>query len=89
MNIIMISTADVPARATYLAHVLELGHKPGVLSGREIRGSARRHSSYWRMRMRATQIAAQHGIKRGKALINGRWSAVWMRGEDCVQIVLV
>lgn len=71
--------ARVPARATYLRHVIEAGHRPGVLSGAELRGKARRFASYWRARRRAEELASEYGICHGLALIRSRWARVWMR----------
>ena len=67
----------IPARATYLRHVLEAGHRPGVLSGAELRGRAKRYASYWRARKRAVAIAYQHGIRDDLVLIKSRWARVW------------
>ena len=43
MITITIPAAAVSARATYVAHVIEAGHRAGVLSGAELRGKAKRY----------------------------------------------
>ena len=82
MTTITIPAAAIPARATYIRHVLEAGHIPGVLSGAELKGKAKgKHgASYNRARGRAAAIAAAHGIKQALVLLptRGRICRVWV-----------
>jgi hypothetical protein len=89
-TIITIPAVAVPARATYIAHVLEAGHRPGVLSGAELRGKARRYAgSYCRSRDKAAVLAAAHGVKQGLVLgDNRRWTRVWTLDGAPVRITL-
>jgi len=88
---ITIPAAAVPARATYIAHVLEAGHRPGVLSGAELRGKARRYAgSYCRSRAKAATLAASYGVKMALVLgDNRRWTCVWTINGAPVRITLV
>jgi hypothetical protein len=87
---ITIPVSAVPARATYIAHVLQAGHRPGVLSGAELRGKARRYAgSYCRSRDKAAVLAAAHGVKQGLVLgDNRRWTRVWTLDGAPVRITL-
>ncbi len=87
---ITIPVSAVPARATYIAHVLQAGHRPGVLSGAELRGKARRYAgSYCRSRDKAAALAAAHGVKQGLVLgDNRRWTRVWTLDGAPVRIAL-
>ena len=78
-TIITISASVIPARATYIAHVLQSGHRPGVLSGAELRGKARRYAgSYCRSRDKAAALAAAYGVEMDLVLgDNRRWTRVW------------
>lgn len=69
---IQLSEAEVIARmggrlTDYARHVIEAGHEPGVLSGDELRGKARKYGgSYARMRgrvMRAISAASSGAIR--------------------------
>lgn len=82
-----------PARATYVRWVLENGHVPGVLSGAELRGKAKRFgASYYRSRMVAEQHAAEHGDVRAELVYvpdYQRRCRVWVGGDnEFVRIVL-
>jgi hypothetical protein len=82
-------TDAIPARATYLRHVLEHGHQAGVLSGAELRGKARRYASYWGARARASRVAAEHGVRSDLVLsATRRWTRVWTLDGQPVQLVL-
>ena len=86
---ITIPAAAVSARATYIAHVLEAGHRAGVLSGAELRGKARKYASYWRARDKAAQLAAAYGVTDGLALsASRRWTRVWTLNGAPVRITL-
>ena len=76
---ITIPAAAVSARATYIAHVLEAGHREGVLSGAELRGKAKRYAgSYCRSRAKAAVIAADYGVEENLVLsASRRWTRVW------------
>ena len=78
-TIITIPVSAVPARASYIAHVLLAGHRPGVLSGAELRGKAKRYGgSYCRSRAKAAVIAAAYGVTDGLVLsASRRWTRVW------------
>ena len=89
MQTITIPASVVPPRATYVRNVLTGGHAPGVLSGANLRGKAKRYASYWQGRARAVQIAADYGVERGLVLIDSRWAAVWTLNGERVQIDLV
>ena len=87
---ITIPAAAVPARATYIAHVLQSGHRPGVLSGAELRGKARRYAgSYCRSRDKAAVLAAVYGVQVDLVLgDNRRWTRVWTLDGAPVRITL-
>jgi len=87
---ITIPVSAVPARATYIAHVLEAGHCAGVLSGAELRGKARRYGgSYCRSRDKAAQLAAAYGVTNGLVLsASRRWTRVWTLDGAPVRITL-
>ena len=79
MITIFIPVTVVPRRATYIAHVIESGHRAGVLSGAELRGKARQYAgSYARSRAKAAAIAAAYGVTDGLVLsASRRWTRVW------------
>ena len=90
MLTITIPAAAVSARATYVAHVLEAGHRAGVLSGAELRGKAKRYAgSYCRSRAKAAVIAAAYGVTDGLVLsASRRWTRVWTLDGAPVRITL-
>ena len=67
---------------SYMLDVAENGHRPGVLSGSKLSGKARQYSAnYARTRNRviaAVAEATEGRVAAGKALINSRWSRVWV-----------
>jgi len=87
---ITVPAAAVSARATYIAHVLEAGHRAGVLSGAELRGKAKRYAgSYCRSRAKAAVIAAAYGVKAALVLSDTRrWTSVWTLNGAPVRITL-
>lgn len=76
-------TIKIPAPArmgAYVRHVIEHGHRPGVLSGAELRGRARHWAaSYYHQRRRAEEYVAPYSVVRGIAMVGSRRCAVWMR----------
>lgn len=90
MITISIPAAAVSPRATYIAHVLEAGHRAGVLSGANLRGKAKRYGgSYCRARDKAAAIAATHGVHRNLVLsASRRWTRVWTLDGAPVRITL-
>jgi len=90
MLTITIPAAAVSARATYVAHVIEAGHRAGVLSGVELRGKAKRYGgSYCRARAKAAAIAAAYGVRRNLVLsASRRWVRVWTLDGAPVRITL-
>ena len=89
----MVNIPPPPFRSRYARHVLEHGHRPNVLSGAELRGKARRYEgSYWRMRRRVMDYAAQHGVKAALVLhpVSRRLARVWVDAEtgERVQIII-
>jgi hypothetical protein len=65
-------------QSDYVLHVLRLGHSPGVLSGAELQGKAKRYGAgYARRRRAAEEYAASQGIVSRLLLIDSRWSRVW------------
>jgi hypothetical protein len=89
-TIITIPVSAVPTRATYIAHVLQSGHRPGVLSGAELRGKARLYAgSYCRSRDKAAVLAAAYGVTQDLILgDNRRWTRVWTVDGAPVRITL-
>lgn len=70
METITIS-AEISHRASYIRHVLDNGHIPGVLSGANIKGKARRYGGkYARSRAIAAAIAAAVGVKQDVILLD-------------------
>lgn len=90
MTTVFIPATAVSARATYIAHVLESGHRAGVLSGAELRGKAKRYGgSYCRSRDKAAAIAAAHGVTDSLVLTAARrWTRVWTLDGAPVRITL-
>jgi hypothetical protein len=96
MDTIHLSVA-LPARASYIIHALACGHIPGVLSGAELSGKARRFGAkYARSRVRAYHIASQAGVKPALLLIDvgtkdkpiRRRCAVWSLDGKPVRLIL-
>ena len=81
------------ARETYARHVVESGHVPGVLSGAELRGRARRYGrTYARSRERVRAMLTRHcGVTSRLALIESRWARVWVTADsgEPVRVVLI
>ena len=64
----------------YMTHVVDAGHHPGVLSGAELQGKAKKYGGSY-ARTRASVIAAVYqltGISDGYALIDSRRARVWV-----------
>ncbi len=81
------------SRSSYLLWVLEHGHVPGVLSGRSLRGNARRWgASYHKQRLKAISYAAVFGVFAERQLIGAqgkrRWCVVWTKDGEPVKIVI-
>jgi hypothetical protein len=90
-------TTSVSLRASYIRHVLDCGHIPGVLSGANIKGKARRYGGkYARSRAIAATIAAQAGVKQDVILLSvgskdksmRRHCRVWVRDGKPVCLVI-
>ena len=84
-------SAAISPRATYVRHVLTAGHRPGVLSGAEIRGRARQWAAgYYRARSQAVALAAAAGVSSAVVLDpeRHRWVRVWTRDGAPVQLTL-
>lgn len=76
----------------YMFDVAENGHKPGVLSGANLAGKARKYgASYARTRQKvfyAVRTATNGKVTTGKVLINSRWSRVWVDSATNEPVVL-
>ena len=80
----------VTLRGDYLRQVIRNGHVPGVLSGANLKGKAKRYGAgYARQRKRAEAVVSQYGIRSGFALINSHWSRVWIRDGAPVRLDVV
>jgi len=68
----------------YMAHVVDAGHVPGVLSGASLlKGKPKQYAASY-ARTRASVTAAVYkltGISDGYALIDSRWARVWVDEE--------
>ena len=67
---------------SYMYDVVENGHRPGVLSGANLKGKARQYSASYAI-TRASVIdavaeATDGAVRPRKVLINSRWSRVWV-----------
>jgi hypothetical protein len=88
---VTIPAATLPRLGAYALRVIACGHVPGVLSGAELRGKARRYGGrYARQRGKASAALAPHNISPGYALLpdRRRHCAVWLRGGKPVRVVL-
>lgn len=66
--------ASIVGRSEYKRRVVEHGHVPGVLSGAELKGNAKKWSgSYARQRAEVEALVAAHNIKPG--IVEGK--RVW------------
>lgn len=66
----------------YVRHIVTHGNRPGVLSGGELRGKARKYGhTYRQTRQRVTRALERHGIRSGIALVDSRWSRVWIDAD--------
>ena len=77
--------------ATYQEHVIRFGHIPGTLSGAELQGAARRHSSYFWTRERLIRKVRRHYSIDDDTLLLGkpqRWTRVWALDRDPVRLKL-
>lgn len=83
----MIISASALPRGYYARHVAEYGHIPGVLSGAELKGRARRYGAWYaRQRQRVASVLAAEGIHIG----TGRHGArLWADAEGAPVIVTV
>jgi hypothetical protein len=60
----IVTVPPPPVRGHYARHVLETGHRPGVLSGAEIHGRARMYAGWYSdVRRRVAEFAAAHGVR--------------------------
>jgi hypothetical protein len=88
-----IPASEVPARfGRYQLHVLEYGHVPGVLSGAELRGSAREYGDrYEDSRWGVRQFVKQYGVTDAIVLSIPGHPRVWVdeKTGQPVEIVLV
>lgn len=85
MKIVEVERSGLP-RGYYAEHVAEYGHEPGVLSGAELAGGARKWGWYSKMRTRVEAALRGFGVHRGYALIETRpgyprWCVVWLDAE--------
>lgn len=96
METITISVTVSP-RASYIRYVLDCGHIPGVLSGANLKGKARRFGgSYARSRAIAANIAAKAGVKQDVILLDvgtkdkptRRHCRVWIKDGKPVSITV-
>ena len=73
----------------YMTRAVELGHQPGVLSGAELRGKAKKYgASYAQTRANVSRAVRQlTGISDGRALVGSRWARVWV-DEDGERVEL-
>ena len=76
---IVVPSASLP-KGYYATYVAENGHVPGVLSGSELRGNARKWGSWYRsIRRRVAAVLADHGVS--DSLVydpqRARWVRIW------------
>lgn len=90
---IVVRTITIPwgvlPRGEYARNVIRTGHRPGVLSGCNLKGKAARYCSrYKRQRDIAARVLAPFGVEPGKVLINSRWCVVWTVRHEPVRVVV-
>lgn len=93
MRLLSLPTAALPRLGSYQLHVLASGHVPGVLSGAELRGKARRFGArYRRSRDQAAALLRPHGVTVGTVMTSNRRRAVgWVSAEtgEPVRVLLI
>lgn len=98
LETVTIPASRVPPSATYIADVLHYGHRPGVLSGANLRGKARKYGAYYaKARRTAEALAKEYGVSVGYASINRgtatapahRNCRVWVKDGKPVELVVV
>lgn len=72
-------------KGEYAEHVVNNGHKAGVLSGGELKGKARQYGRWYAgKRKEVEQAVYEHTSGRitvGRVLINSRWCNVWVSAK--------
>lgn len=87
LPVIVVRREHLPRRMTwYRQHVIEAGHRPGVLSGAELAGKAKRYGgSYARSRVVIERALAPLGVRSDLCRVQcwgvTRWARVWVDSE--------
>ena len=85
INLTEVAIAEQMGRSeltSYMYDVVENGHRPGVLSGANLKGKAKQYSASYAI-TRASVIdamaeATDGAVRPRKVLINSRWARVWV-----------
>lgn len=97
LTTVTIPASLVPPSATYIADVLHYGHIPGVLSGANLKGKARKYGAHYaRSRGQAMHIASQYGVKATYVLLDRgtpgkpkpRHCVVWAKDGAPAELVI-
>lgn len=86
----VIVTTKMPEfpKGNYARHVIENGHKPGVLSGAELKGKAKKYGGWYaRKREEVQSFLAQYYCVRAETIYDfnrSRWVKVWIDGRTGV-----
>ena len=86
-----LQTVGIKRISNYSAQVIDYGHQPGVLSGANLKGTARQHAAKYAARRAsvAAAVEAATGVRSEIVKADGRNVRVWTLDGEPVELTLV